>query len=89
MTHFWTKLSGLKIYRSAYYLCFLRLRLHAAIYRPDSFVLMLHYCANLKAIRYELTSLNKIVADKSHPVIVALQSKSAALQDSCIFGIFS
>ena len=48
------------------------LRLHGAIYlsiyRPDSFVLMLRYCANLKAIRYESTSLNRIVADKSHRV---------------------
>ena len=43
----------------------LRLQLHVAIYRPDSFVLMLHYCANLKAIRYESTSLKRIVADKS------------------------
>ena len=41
------------------------------IYRPDSFVLMLRYCANLKAIRYESVSLNRIVADKSHRVIVA------------------
>ena len=41
----------------------LRLQLHGAIYRPDSFVLMLRYCANLKAIRYESTSLNRIVAD--------------------------
>ena len=49
----------------------LRLQLHGAIYRPDSFVLMLHYCANLKAIRYESTSLNRIIADKSHSVIVA------------------
>ena len=49
----------------------LRLRLHSEIYRPDSFVLMLRYCANLKAIRYESTNLNKIVADKSHSVIVA------------------
>ena len=29
---------------------------------------MLRYCANLKAIRYESTSLNRIVADKSHRV---------------------
>ena len=50
----------------------LRLQLHGSIYRPDSFVLMLCYCANLKAIRYESTSLNRIVADKSHRVIVAL-----------------
>ena len=48
-----------------------RLQLHGAIYRPYSFVLMLRYWANLKAIRYESTSLNKIVADKSHRVIVA------------------
>ena len=38
---------------------------------PDSFVLMLCYSANLKAIRYEPTSLNGIVADKPHRVIVA------------------
>ena len=49
----------------------LRLQLHGAIYRPDSFVLMLRYCVNLKAIRYESTKLNRIVADKSHRVIVA------------------
>ena len=48
----------------------LRLQLHGAIYRPDSFVRVLRYCANLKAIRYESTSLNRIVADKSHRVIV-------------------
>ena len=46
-------------------------QLQAAIYRPDSFVLMLRYCANLKVMRYESTSLNSIVADKSHRVIVA------------------
>ena len=50
----------------------LRLQLHGAIYRPDSFVLMLRHCGNLKAIRYESTSLNRIVADKSHLVILAL-----------------
>ena len=49
----------------------LRLQLHGAIYRPDSFVMMLRYCAILKAIRHESTSLNRIVADKSHRVIVA------------------
>ena len=32
---------------------------------------MLRYCENLKAIRYESTTLNRIVADKSHRVIVA------------------
>ena len=49
----------------------LRLQLHGAIYRPDSFVLMLRHCVNLKATKYESTSLNRIVADKSHRVIVA------------------
>ena len=49
-----------------------RLQLHGAIYRPDSFVLMLRYCANFKAIGYDSTNLNRIVADKSHRVIVAL-----------------
>ena len=64
----------------------LRLQLHSAIYRPDSFVLMLRYCENLKAIRYESTSLKKIVADKSHRVIVALRNTtfSHALRDQCI-----
>ena len=49
---------------------FIRQQLHGAIYRPDSFVLMLRYCANLKAIRYESTSLNRILANKSHRIIV-------------------
>ena len=48
----------------------LRLQLHGAIYPPGSFVLMLCYYANLKAIRYE-SNMNRIVADKSHRVIVA------------------
>ena len=48
----------------------LRLQLHGVIYRPGSFLLMLCYCASLKAIRYESMSLNRIVADKSHRVIV-------------------
>ena len=50
-----------------------RLRIHSAIYRPDSFVVMLHYFANLKALRYESTTLNRIVADNSHRAIVALE----------------
>ena len=41
---------------------------------PDSFVMMLRCCANLKAIRYESTSLNRVVSDKSHRVIVALNT---------------
>ena len=53
------------------YLKRIRVQLHGANYRPDSFVLTLRYCANLKAIRYESASLNRIVADKLHRVIVA------------------
>ena len=49
----------------------LRLQLQGAIYRSDSFVLMLRHCVTLKAIRYESTSLNRIAANKSHRVIVA------------------
>ena len=66
--------SHVGFYQSVAVVCLnpLRLQLHGAIYRPDSFVLMLRYCASLKAIRYESMSLNKIVADKSHRVIVAL-----------------
>ena len=37
--------------------------------------MMLRYCANLKAVSYESTSLNRIVANKSHRVIVAEGSK--------------
>ena len=48
------------------------LQLHGPIYLSDSFVLMPRYFVNLKAIRYESTTLNGIVADKSHRVIVAL-----------------
>ena len=50
-------------------LSLLRLQLHGVFYLPDSFVMMLRYCANLKAIRYESTSLNRIA---SYRVIVAL-----------------
>ena len=38
----------------------MRLQLHDASHRPDSLVLMLHYCANLKATRYKSTSFNRI-----------------------------
>ena len=47
------------------------LRLHCTV-QSISLVLMLRYCANLKVIRYESMSLSRIVADKSHSVIVAL-----------------
>ena len=59
---------------TALHSCFhsqVRLLLYGVICRPNFFVLMLRFCANLKAIRYESTSLNRIVADKSHRVIVA------------------
>ena len=49
----------------------LRLHLHDTIYRPDSFVMMVRYCANLKPIRYESMTLTRIAADKLHRVIVA------------------
>ena len=49
----------------------IRPHLHDAIYHPDSFVLILHYCANLKVIRYKLTSFNIIIVDKFHYVIAA------------------
>ena len=45
--------------------------LHSAIYRSDSLALVIRYCANLKAIRYESRSLNRIAADESYRVIVA------------------
>ena len=57
------------------FLCLVWLRLHGTIYHPDSFVLMSRYCGNLKAIRHELTNLNRIVADKPHCVIAAYAVK--------------
>ena len=67
----------------------LRLQLHGTIYRPDSFVLMLRYCANLKAIRCESTNLNRIVADKSHHVIVALDGLGPRTTYLCIIVCFT
>ena len=49
----------------------MRLQLHDVFYHPDSFVLMLRNCMNLKAIRYKSTSFNRLVADKLHHVIAA------------------
>ena len=45
--------------------------IYDGIYRPDSFALILRYCANLKAIRYKSTSFNRIVVDKLDHVIAA------------------
>ena len=56
-----------------------RLQLHGAIYRPDSFVLTLHHCVNFKATRYESTNLNRIAADKLHYVIVAFSELSGSI----------
>ena len=49
----------------------MRLKLHDAIHCHDSFVLMLCYCENLKAIRYKSMSFSRLVADKLHGVIAA------------------
>ena len=56
--------------------------------------MMLRYCADLKAIRYESTSLNRIAADKSHRVTVALnelylEPKISKCSPSWIFPVFS
>ena len=56
-----------------------RLQLHGAICRPNSFVMMLRYCANLKAIRYDL---NRIADDKSQRVIVAKNKRNLSLFDN-------
>ena len=42
---------------------------------------MLRYCVNLKAIRYESTILNRIVASKSHCVILAIEKGMARSRD--------
>ena len=39
------------------------LQLDDAIHCPDSFVVMLRYCENLKAIRYKSMSFNRFVTD--------------------------
>ena len=62
----------------------LRLRLHGAIYRPNSFILMLRYFAYLKAVRYESMSLNKIVADKSHRVALVMSFEEVRLNSSSL-----
>ena len=50
----------------------LRLVLDGAICLPDSFKFTIYHCMKLKAFRHERASLNRIAADKSHGVIVAL-----------------
>ena len=49
----------------------MRLHLHDAIYRHDSVVLMLHYCAPLKTIKYKSVSFNRIVANELRRVTAA------------------
>ena len=39
---------------------------------------------NLKAIRYESTSFNRIVADKSHRVIVARSDEKCSVNATCV-----
>ena len=57
----------------------IRPQLHEAIYHPDSFVLTLRYCMNLKAIRYKSMSFNRITADKLHHVIAANNNSTFSL----------
>ena len=56
-------MTGKKIYIHTY--------LHTYLYIYISTIID-SYCSSLKAIRYESMSLNRIAADKSHRVIVAL-----------------
>ena len=58
-----------------------RLHLHDVIYHPDSFVLVLCYCAPPKAIRYKSMSFNRIVADKLHRVNCHLTSTVLLVYD--------
>ena len=51
--------------------CLLKATIARCDLSPRFFCMMQHYYVNLKAIRYESTSLHRIVADKSHLVIVA------------------
>ena len=50
----------------------LRLVLDGAICLADSFEFTTYHCTRLKAFRHERASLNRIAADKSLSVIVAL-----------------
>ena len=52
----------------------LKTGLHDTICLTDSFVFMLGHCVNFKAIRYESTSVNRIVSNKSHRLTLALKS---------------
>ena len=49
----------------------IRLQLPSVIYCPNSFVLIPRHYMNLKEIRYESMSLNRIEATKSDRVVVA------------------
>ena len=65
------------------------LQLHGAIYRLDPFVFILHYCANLKVIRHESATLNRIAADKSHCVIAALVYETSITNLSPVKKVFN
>ena len=45
-------------------------------YTPNQCLACGRYCANVEAIRYESRNLNRIVADRSHSVIVFLVDQS-------------
>ena len=49
-----------------------RVKLGLPICLTDSFVFTLGHCQKLKAMRYESASLNRILADKSHRITLAL-----------------
>ena len=64
----------------------IKLGLHDAICRTDSFVFTLGHCVNFKAMRYESTSFNRIVADKSHLVKPGLHN-AICLTDYFVFAL--
>ena len=63
----------------------MRLQLQDAICHSNSFVLMLRYGANLKAIRYKSMCFNRIIADKLYHVIAARDKKMRVLVQTTTF----
>ena len=59
--------------------------LEGAICLADSFEFTLYHCMRLKSFRHEWASLNRIAADKSHSVIVALRRIKAEITRSHVF----
>ena len=62
----------------------LNVRTNISWYGPRARLIRAYYCANLKAIRYESVSLNRIVADKSQRVIGCNRSLKAALRERIV-----